>query len=67
MYDATKCSLHDSVYSPWLSISTVDTHLRLVNTRTYLVDYDVGEMFLNFILEPTSCPHTGVDLSKVFP
>ena len=32
-----------------------------------MADCDVGEFFLNFMLEPEVRPYTGVDVSRVFP
>ena len=32
-----------------------------------MTDCDVGEMFLNFMLEPKLRPFTGVNLSCLFP
>ena len=32
-----------------------------------MADCDVGEIFLNFMLESSLKPHTGGDLSSVFP
>ena len=33
----------------------------------FMADCDMGEMFLNFMLESAIRLHTGVDLSKLFP
>ena len=46
---------------------TSDSHLRVVEAETSMDDCDVGEMFLNFMLEPAIRSHPGVDLSKRFP
>ena len=45
---------------------TVESHLRLVEVGTYMADCDVGEMFLNFMLEPRLQLNAWVDLSKIF-
>ena len=45
---------------------TIDLNLRVVEAGTFMADYDVGEMFLNFMLEPAIRSHVGVDLSKLF-
>ena len=66
VYDATKSGLNDSVWAPWFQIPTVESYLRLVETGTYMVDCDVGGMFLNFMSEPRLRLHAGVDLSKIF-
>ena len=46
---------------------TIDSHLRAVEAGTFMADCDVGEMFLNFMLEPVIRSHAGVDISKLFP
>ena len=66
VYDATKSGLNDSVWAPWFQMPTVESHLRSVEAGTYMADCDVGEMFLNFMLEPRLRLHAGVDLSKIF-
>lgn len=45
----------------------VESHLRVVEVGMFIVDYNMGEMFLNFMLEPTIHPNTRVDLSNFFP
>ena len=46
---------------------TVVSHLRSVVAGTFMTDCDVGEMFLNFMLELDLRPYAGVDLTCVFP
>jgi hypothetical protein len=48
---------------PRFSLPTIHTHLRAVEEGTYMADLDVGEMFLNFNLHPTTQPWAGVDLT----
>ena len=66
VYDATKSGINDSVWAPWFPIPTIYSHLWAVEAETYIGDYDVGEMFLNFMLYPVLRPHAGVDLSLLF-
>ena len=66
-YDDTELSLNDAVWNPWSTMPNVDCHLRAVEARTFMTDFDVEEIFLNFMLEPFLRPHAGVDLSSVFP
>ena len=47
-------------------MSTIDSHLRSVKAGNFMVDCDVSEMILNFLLEPEFRPYAGVDLSQVF-
>ena len=44
----------------------VDCHLRVVEAGIYMADCSVGEIFLNFMLEPFLRQYTGVNLSSVF-
>ena len=67
VYDATKSDLNHAVWDPWFAMSNVDCHLKEVEAGTFIVDCDVGEMFLNFMLEPSLKPHAGVDLCSVVP
>ena len=53
-------------FAPWISMSTIDSHLRSVKAGNFMVDCDVSEMILNFLLEPEFRPYAGVDLSQVF-
>jgi hypothetical protein len=46
-----------------VSVATAVTHLRAMEKGTYMADLDVGEMFLNFPLDPVSCPNAGADLT----
>ena len=48
-------------------MSTVVSHLRSVDTGTFMLDYGVGEMFLNFMLEPKLRPYARVNLACLFP
>ena len=52
VYDATSSGLNDAVWAPWFPMPTVETLLRAVEGGKYMVDCDIGEIFLNFMLEP---------------
>ena len=67
VYDATRSGLNDAVWAPWFPMPTVVSHLRAVEKNTFMADCDVGEMFLNFMLEPKLRPFAGVDLTCMFP
>lgn len=67
VYDATKSRLNNAMFAPWFAMPTVDTLLRLTTAGSYMMDCDVGEMFLNFMLEPSVRPYAAVDLTQVFP
>ena len=67
VYDATKSGLNEAVFAPWFAMPTVDTLLRSTVAGSYMTDCDVGEMFLNFMLEQSIRSHAGVDLTQAFP
>jgi len=66
VYDVSKSDLNNTVFDPWFAMPTAESHLRSVKAGTYMADCDVGEIFLNFMLEPEVRPYARVDLSRVF-
>ena len=66
VYDITRSGLNEAVWAPWLPIPTATSHFRSVEAGTYMRDCDIGEMFLNFMLDPANRPHAGVDFKDVF-
>ena len=67
VYNATSSGLNAAVWAPWFALPTVETHLRGMNPGTFMVDCDLGEIFLNFMLDVDMRPFAGVDLTKYFP
>ena len=67
VYDVTRSGLNKAVWAPWFPMPTVLSTLRSVGVGTFMTDCDVGEMFLNFMLEPKLRPFAGVDLTCLFP
>ena len=59
--DATKSGLNEIVWIPWFSLLTIDSELRVVKSDTYMYDFAVGEIILNFMLHPEIRSHVGVD------
>jgi hypothetical protein len=51
-YDASKCSLNDLVLAPNFFIPSVDTIVDLLDVNSWMGDINLGEMFLNFPLNP---------------
>jgi hypothetical protein len=66
VYNGTSCRLNDAVFAPWFAMPTIDSHLRAVDVGTFMADCDIGEMFLNFMLDPDIRPFAGVDLTELF-
>jgi len=68
VYDASVSGLNKCLWVPWFLAPAIKTHLSTVNPGYYMVDIDIGEMFLNFIMHDTSLrPWCGVDFTHYFP
>jgi hypothetical protein len=66
VYDGTKSGLNDCIWVPRFPLPTVGTHLRAVESGTFMGDMDVGEMFLNFVLHESMQALCGIDLTEFF-
>lgn len=65
IYDGTKSLLNEAVWAPNFFLSSVDSALMFVNSDTWYVDRDLGEMFLNYPMDELLLPFSGVDLSQL--
>jgi hypothetical protein len=65
IYDGTGCGLNAAVWAPSFWMPTASTALRRVSFYSHCVDDDLGEMFLNFPMDPELRPYAGVDLRTV--
>jgi hypothetical protein len=65
IYDGTGCGLNAAVWAPSFWMPTAATALRRVSFYPFCVDGDLGEMFLNFPMDPALRPYAGVDLRTV--
>jgi hypothetical protein len=66
VFDGTKSGLNDSIWVPRFPLPTVATLLRAMEPGYYMSDFDVGEMFLNFVLHESMQALCGIDLTKYF-
>ena len=66
VYDATANKLNEAVWAPSFWLPTVDTLVRYVDATTWMLDRDIGDMFLNFPLDKRAWPYTGLNLSSLF-
>ena len=63
VYDGTASGFNDSVYVPTFGLPTIETLLRGTGPNTWMVDLDIGDMFLNFMLAEDARELVGVDLT----
>ncbi len=66
VYDATANKLNEAVWAPSFWLPTVDTLVRYVDANTWMMDRDIGDMFLNFPLDKRVWPYTGLNLQHLF-
>jgi hypothetical protein len=67
VYDGTASGFNDSIWVPNFGLPTIDTLIRGTGPTTWMVDLDIGDMFLNFMLHWEARPFVGIDISKIFP
>lgn len=65
VYDATKSGLNNAIWTPNFFLPTATTVLNNASPDTYFGDIDLGEMFLNYFLDPRLRPRAGVDVSAL--
>lgn len=66
VYDSTKSGLNDSLWAPWFSLPTCESHLRSVGPQTFMGDIDIGDMFHNFMMHELVQRVAGIDLTPFF-
>ncbi len=54
VFHAGANKLNDSIWAPSFSLPTMNSLLRIVDSNSLMEDRDIGEMFLNFQLDPRS-------------
>ena len=62
VYNGSSSGLNKSLWAPHFTLPTVTTQLRQVRAGTHGADVDIGEMFLNFILNEKIRKYCGVDI-----
>jgi hypothetical protein len=67
VYDGTASGFNDSVWVPSFGLPTIDTLLRGTSSESWMVDLDIGDMFLNFMLDEDAREMVGIDLTPFFP
>jgi hypothetical protein len=64
VYNGTSCGLNEALWAPNFFLPTPATAARTLGYGYYMVDIDLGEMFLNFPLHETLQRFSGVDFSQ---
>jgi len=62
VYDATKSGLNAAIWVPSFALPSAESFTNLLEPGTWMMDLDLGEMFLNFPLDLALQPYCGVDL-----
>jgi hypothetical protein len=65
VYDATKSGLNDAIWAPNFFLPTINSVVAKADDRTFFGDIDIGEMFLNYFLDPRLRPKAGVDVTEL--
>ena len=65
VYNGTSYGLNDCVWAPNFWLPTPQTAARQLDCGYYMINLDLREFFLNFLLHQRIQPHTGVDLSVI--
>lgn len=65
VYDATRSGLNAAIWSPNFYLPTATTVLNNSDESTFYGDIDLGEMFLNYHLDPRMRSRAGVDVTEL--
>ena len=66
VYDGTASGFNSMVWVPSFGLPTISTLLRGTSPMSWMVDLDIGEQFLNFMLDEEASQYVGVDISPMF-
>ena len=66
VYDGTSSGFNERIWVPNFGLPTCDTLLRGTEPGTWMVDLDVADMFLNFMLDELAREFIGIDLTTLF-
>jgi hypothetical protein len=65
VFHAGANKLNDSVWAPSFALPTMNSFLRIVDSNSLMEDRDIGEMFLNFQLDPRAMQFAAIDLGPL--
>jgi hypothetical protein len=66
VYDAAANKLNESMWVPTVWLPMIDTLVQGVDRGSWMMDRDVGDMFLNYQLHGDVCLFTAVDLACLY-
>jgi hypothetical protein len=59
--NGTGCGLNKALWAPSFWMPTSSSAIRKISFYSWMMDLDLGEMFLNFPMDPSVRPYAGVD------
>ncbi len=62
VFDGSKSGLNAAIWAPSFTLPTVESLLPMLEPGTWQGDIDVGEMFYNYMLDPSIRAYCGVDV-----
>jgi hypothetical protein len=65
VYNGTLSGMNVHLLEPWFALPTICALLRALEMDTFMADSEIGEIFLNFMLEERCVRLTGVDLTHL--
>jgi hypothetical protein len=65
VYDASKSQLNAALWAPNFMMPNIDSVLNNATLSSWFGDIDLGEMFLNYFLDPRIRPYAGVDVTLI--
>jgi hypothetical protein len=67
VFKCTLSSLNAALWAQWFCMYNVTSHIRVVEPGTFMADVDIGEMFMNFFLDPLIQLFADVGLTNFYP
>jgi hypothetical protein len=66
VFNGTLSGLNAALWALWFCLQNTTTHMRIVQPVTFMADVDIGELFLNFFLDPRIRRFAGVYFTKFY-
>jgi hypothetical protein len=67
VFNGTLSGLNSALWAPWFCLPNATTRMMIIEPGTFIADVDIGEMLLNFFLDPRIRRFSGVDFTKFYP